>query len=357
MPKSILGLLNNALIENIEEALVVINRQEEIILINQNALKLFDIAKKKEEILNKKIWEAFPPSAFLKFLSEFSQQRPSKIQEKIITFPEEKIYLLRLIPLIDQSDNKFIAGISFLKDLTQLKKIDKSIEYLITNLSHELKMPLTSIKGFVETLLEGAFQDNTTCLHFLKIINEETSRMIRLMINLLDVYPSKTEIKDLKLEPVNMENLLKKIHELFGPAASSRGIKFLLKIPQTLPRIISHEDSLIQILNNLVDNAVKFTAVKKKREVSLEARAEKDNIYITVTDNGIGIPHDEQSKIFNKFYKVKNSPGDQLGGIGLGLTIVKNTVAALGGKIKVESAPAEGSKFTVILPIKEVYKK
>lgn len=351
MPKSILGLLNHVLIESIEESVIAVNRQEEVILINQNARNLLKIDK-KESILKRKIWEILPPGSPLKFISDFTRKRPEKVTEKILPFPEERVYLLQLIPVIDPSDGKFNATLSFFKDLTPFKKIDKSIEQLIENLSRELKTPITSIKGFVETLLEGAYQDKATCLHFLKIINEETNHIARLMVNLLNISPARPQPETVNLTKIDLEKLLKKIHLAFKPVANSKNISFLLKLPEKLPFIESHENSLNQILANLIDNAIKFTGIKKRGKITLEAKAEKKHAEVIIEDTGIGMPQDELDKIFEKFYRIKNSSQEQFGGTGLGLAIVKNLTGRLRGKIKVESKLNYGSKFTLIFPVK-----
>ena len=350
MPESIQGLANRKLTDNVEESIISINKKEEIILINGNLLNLYKIDKKKEDITGKKIWEFFPQDKFFKLLMDFNKKRELTPLETVITYPDDRVFIMKLLPILN-SEEKFSATLCILRDMTSLKKMDESFEQLLVQISHELKMPLTSIKGFVEILLEGAMQDKNTTTHFLSIINEETNRLIRLVVNLLELIPSKPQAEKRFLTEDSVKKSVLKVFQMFEKQSKDRNIGITLNVPETIPSFKCGEDAFIQILTNLLDNAVKFTAIKGKGNVSVDLNGRKNTVELSVKDDGVGIAHEEFSNIFKKFYRIKRSGYEFIAGAGLGLSIVKKLVSINDAKIKVESILNEGSKFTVIFII------
>ncbi|MBI2251461.1 MAG: PAS domain-containing protein [Armatimonadetes bacterium] len=349
MPKNVLGKIYETLAENINDALISINKEGKIILFNQKAGNLFNLDPQK--IVQKKIWDILVTSEFTRSLVSIVKNAEGAYREQIILFPNERLFLMQIFP-VKNPEGKNIAALAILKDLTELRKIEKTMHQLIIDVSHELKTPITSIKGFIETLLEGSYQDHKVCYHFLQIINEETNRLIRLIINLLDLSIGGQKIQDMTFKPIDPAKLINTLYNMFKPLAEAKNL--ILEIESSLlPIIKGNEDALMQVLTNLMDNAVKFTGILNKGKIKISAQIleGEGKVKIDITDTGIGIDKKNLNKIFEQYYRIKDGPASKLGGIGLGLSISKQIIEAHKGEIKVKSIHGKGSTFSIILPV------
>jgi two-component system, OmpR family, phosphate regulon sensor histidine kinase PhoR len=213
--------------------------------------------------------------------------------------------------------------------------------------SHELRTPLTSIKGFAETLLEGAMADEEACRRFLMIIDGEATRLMKLVDDLMDL--SRLEARVVPMDPsaVRLDELVTQVLNRMRLQAERHGIA--LTAARTEPvTALADRDRILQVITNLVDNAIKFTPDGGAVELSVGSTA--GEALITVTDTGRGIPADDLTRIFDRFYRVDRSRSRGAGGTGLGLAIARHIVEAHGGRITVSSRINAGSTFTVSLP-------
>jgi len=355
VPRNLRGELAGSVLENLPDAVVGIARDGKIILFNQSACRLFKVEEKA--VLERKIWEVPQTEKILKDLPLILREEKSNYKEEIIALSRDKFYLLQIYRV--EEDGKLSGAFVILRDLSEVYRIEQEVNQFVANVSHELKAPLTSIKGYVETLLEGALKDNDVCQRFLQVINEETNRMARLIIDLLQVssFPEKGGV--LNPEPLDMVQLIKEISQPFLELLKRKNLRLSFKFAEKLPLVLADRDRIMQVMVNLIDNAVKYTAIKGSGEIEISAQAKEKNVEISVGDSGIGIPLPEQEKIFERFYRIKEGEGAHLGGTGLGLSIVKQIVNAHGGEIKVASVENQGSRFTFTLPqiLKEGEKK
>ena len=343
-----------SVLENLSHSVVGIDREGKIIIFNQSAEQLFNNTEGK--VIGKKIWDIMEINDFTRtFISLVKESEPSTL-EQVIPFPDNKIFLVKMFP-VRNTDERVIGAIAILEDLTAMHKMEKTINDFVAMVSHELKTPLTSIKGFVETLLEGGLSNPQVTRRFLQVINEETNRMARLVIGLLDLTHIMREDKDVQeLTPVNTTKVVKEAVNLFIHIAEEKRIDLKISIPDNLPSIRANEDKIRQVMINLVDNAIKYTSVKytktkKQGEVEVRAFPTTKSVHIMIRDTGVGIPKEECPKVFKKFYRVTSGEAAELGGTGLGLSITREIVHSFGGKIELESVSGEGTTFTVILPI------
>jgi two-component system phosphate regulon sensor histidine kinase PhoR len=217
----------------------------------------------------------------------------------------------------------------------------------VANVSHELKTPLTSIKGFVETLLEGALDDRQNSLHFLKIIQSHTERLNNLINDLLNLSYLESDKTTLAKEEFNLKELLQEIMPGFKTQLKKKNIEFKDELPEKI-LVKANREKIEQVFINLLDNAIKFN--KEKGSIRIFGEDSGNNLKIVVQDSGIGIPAKDLPRIFERFYRVDKARSRQLGGTGLGLSIVKHIIELHSGKVGVESTEGLGSQFYFYLP-------
>ena len=229
-----------------------------------------------------------------------------------------------------------------LQDVTRLRQAQTTRREFVSNVSHELRSPLASIRAMVETLDNGAIDDSEVARDFLSRIHGDVERMTAMVDELLELSILESGQMPIHLAPVELRGIADKVLERFEMRAASRGVKLLSRIPADLPYLMADSGKLDQILTNLVENALKFTP--EGGRVSLSANAVREGIEIRVADTGIGIPREHLPHVFERFYKVDRARRNV--GTGLGLAITRRLAQAHGGDITVRSVEGEGSVFT-----------
>jgi len=237
--------------------------------------------------------------------------------------------------------------IGFFHDVTEEKRVEAIKRDFVANVSHELRTPLASIKGYAETLLDGAMEDRETLRNFLSIIDKHANRMTALIEDLLTLSMLESHQMPLKLEAVEIKGLINGVIQGFEKNARDKGLKLIGEIQEGLPKVTADKVRLEQVIVNLVDNAIKYT---NQGEVRVIARGEDNHLRVDVEDTGIGIPDKDLPRIFERFYRVDKGRSRDIGGTGLGLAIVKHIIQAHNGKIWVTSAPGKGTAFSFMIP-------
>ncbi len=226
----------------------------------------------------------------------------------------------------------------------------KSQRDFVANVSHELKTPLTSVQGFAQAILDGTADTEQTRQQAAQVIFNESGRMHRMVLDLLDLARLDAGTADITMSPVNVPALLNAIREKFIPQSQKAGVVVKVNVSANLPSAFGDGDRLAQVFTNLVDNALKFTP--EGGAILLSASDENGEMHISVTDTGAGIPAESQAHIFDRFYQADPSrKGGEKHGAGLGLAIAHDIVQAHGGKINVRSRLGEGTSFDVFLPL------
>ncbi|MBZ9572726.1 HAMP domain-containing histidine kinase [Patescibacteria group bacterium] len=221
----------------------------------------------------------------------------------------------------------------------------------ISVVSHQLRSPLTNLKYSLELLISGKLgKIQGKKLEYFKILEENTQRMGDLINDLLTVSRIETGRLPLKKEEISLGALTKKVILKFKPLADTSNVKVELRAPKNLPKVLSDPLWLEQIVENLLDNAIRY--IKNKGEVKIRIKAGAKKIYFEIQDNGVGIPKEEQKFIFQKFFRSENVLKYQTDGSGLGLYIAKQILKLLGGEIDFSSKENKGSTFWFTLPIK-----
>jgi two-component system phosphate regulon sensor histidine kinase PhoR len=232
-------------------------------------------------------------------------------------------------------------------DLTRVQQVETSHREFVSNVSHELRSPLASIKAMVETLEDGALGDQKRAPDFLQRIHRDVDRMTRLVNDLLELSRLESGQLPLELRTVDLLPLLQEVAGQFQERAAAQGVALEVQALDGLPPVQGDPDRLRQVLVNLVDNALKFTPAQGR--VAISAGGEGANLVeVRVTDTGFGIAREHLPHVFERFYKAERSRHE--GGTGLGLSIVKQIVEALGGQVRVESQEGLGSTFIFTVP-------
>ncbi len=236
-----------------------------------------------------------------------------------------------------------------LRDVTALRHLERVRQDFVANVSHELRTPLTSIKGFIETLLDGAIDDPQHNRPFLRLVEQDVNRLVRLTNDLLELSRAESLGKPKSLQAVELVNLIQEIIATLAPQIKAKRLSVTVDQLSLVPSAKGDPDQLRQVFWNLLENAVKYNM--EGGTITVRVRYHKTFLYVEVVDSGIGIPAEELPRIFERFYRVDKARSRALGGTGLGLAIVNHIVDAHEGQVNVSSEPGHGSTFRVTLPI------
>lgn len=268
---------------------------------------------------------------------------------------EENDFLLEAsFSVIRNEDGPVNGLITVLHDVTEQEKIENERREFVANVSHELRTPLTTLKSYMEALEDGAMQDEKLGPRFLKVTQNETERMIRLVNDLLQL--SKMDSDDLRLnaETVDLAEVMHQIADRFEMINKDKNIYFDRQFPSYPIYVDMDRDKMIQVFDNIISNAVKYSP--DGGTITLQMIPKSRDVEIEIIDEGLGIPKESQNKIFDRFYRVDKARARNLGGTGLGLAIAKELVHSHGGYIDVQSVWKKGTTIAVTLPYSS-YKK
>jgi len=337
-------------LKNMKEGVLIIDHRDSVLFVNESLKRFFGITAFKEGITVTELLR----SAELISLIEDTRKIKDTITKEVslrppsstVTYtanPEELFLLVTASPIKDQDMEGLI--ITF-HDITKLKKLEQIRRDFVANVAHEIKTPITAIKGFAETLLDGAINDRESAIRFLEIIKKHSERLNSLVSDLLTL--SSIEQGEIKLEitELNISELIDSLFALIEKKAQAKGLYLKKIISEELPLIRADRDRLSQILLNLLDNAIKFTDIGG---VTVGVEKAGDKIVLYVEDTGCGIEKKHLSRLGERFYRVDRSRSRELGGTGLGLAIVKHLVKAHGWEMDIESTPNVGTKVKIKL--------
>jgi two-component system phosphate regulon sensor histidine kinase PhoR len=236
-----------------------------------------------------------------------------------------------------------------LHDVTDLRRLERIRRDFVANVSHELKTPLTSIKGYLETLLDGALYDEQNNLRFLQKIETHVARLADLVRDLLDLAYIESREGSLPLTPVEWRSVVDEAVRRYESALERKGLTCTVRGAAEPVLVLAERGAMTHVIDNLLDNAIKYTPSAGAVSITLGRSGELGEL--AVEDTGMGIPEQDRERIFERFYRVDKARSRELGGTGLGLSIVKHCVHAMGGTVHVDSAPGGGSRFVVRLPL------
>lgn len=266
---------------------------------------------------------------------------------KIILELDEETYNVDYAPFMNNENN--IGGVIIVfKNITEQHKIDNLQKEFVANVSHELKTPITTIKSYTETLLEGALDEKEIAVDFLTTINQESDRMARLVSDLLRLSRMDYDKTKWKKEKISVEEIVKDTIKKLQISAKNKNIDLHVDEIKDEYFVLFDKDGLEQILLNIAGNAVKYTP--ESGNVWLNAYKKNKDIVISIKDDGIGIPKEDQERVFERFYRVDKARTRELGGTGLGLSIAKQIAEAHNSTIEIESELNKGTEIKITIP-------
>ncbi len=336
-----------SIVKSISHGILAIDINGNVLLINEEAKQIIksDLDKQVE---GKNINVVITDKDILNEISKFIGSNKSDMKQ--ITNEDGIVYNIKLDPVyLQSSKNVIIGSIINIEDVTERVRLENMRSDFVANVTHELKTPLTSISGFVETLRINDNIEKATRNRFLGIIETESDRLKRLIDDILLLSFIENE-EQRELEEVNVYSVFKEVYDLTHSSASLKNIKLEYNFEKEDMIITSNRDYIKQIFLNLIDNAIKYTP--DGGHVITDVKYDKNNILIKVSDNGIGISKEDKERIFERFYRVDKARSRDVGGTGLGLAIVKHIIKSLYGTISVKSELNVGTEFAVTIPQK-----
>lgn len=245
--------------------------------------------------------------------------------------------------------NQKIAGsVSVFYDVTEIRQLENMRRDFVANVSHELKTPLTNIRGYAETLEQGGIKDEKLLERFIKKIRTNATQLQSLVEDVLELSAIESGREPLTMQIQYPLQVAKKVESNFALALQNKNLKFSSQIPIAL-KVTADPRAFEQILSNLIDNAIKYTP--EGGSITVTTETSSDHCVIKIRDTGMGIPAEDLSRVFERFYRVDRARSRELGGTGLGLAIVKHLVQAQGGTVGVTSTVGSGSEFYFTLPL------
>jgi len=335
-----------AVLSSMDEGVIAIDRDEKILSINQAAVRMFK--SNPYNLEQRSIQEVIRNHELHKIIKKAISNGEHLEGDVVLYQDEESILNVQTTLLLDEGEN-FIGILVVLNDVTRLRRLENMRKEFVSNVSHEIKTPLTAIKGFVETLSQGAMENPGETKRFLNIIEKHVNRLVALIEDLmhLSVIEQKDKSEGITLEKGHIRSVIKTAIQICQAKAEAKKIKINLICPEDISAGID-PPLLEQAAVNLLDNAIKYSEAGGL--IRIEAITTDTEVSISFKDYGIGIPKEHLPRLFERFYRVDKARSRKLGGTGLGLAIVKHIVQTHGGYVTVESNPGEGSNFVIHLP-------
>jgi two-component system phosphate regulon sensor histidine kinase PhoR len=331
------------------EGVLALDQYGKAIFANPAFCAMFDL--KMERLQGKTFLEISRNAQLSDFISslltgQHEEDQHGGSREITLYVPQgEKIFSVQASKISQETDGEMVLLV--FHDITRIKKVEQIRRDFVANVSHELRTPLTALTGSTELLLDGAYRNEEECKKFLEIMDKQLRNIQNLVSDMLKLAAVEDSRIPVTREAVNLRELTEDISKIIEPIARKKNQTLRVVVPPE--EVLLHVDSrqFSDALTNLLDNAVKYTDEGGRIELTCRING---GIEVEVRDNGPGIPRDQLSRIFERFYRLDKSRSREMGGTGLGLSITKHIVENHGGSISVESEPGQGTIFTIRLP-------
>jgi len=330
-----------AVIARVPEPLILIDRNRRIVRANLAATEFVGSISEPRDVA-----ASLRNPVLLGAIDAVLRGDAARIVEFEIALPVARVLEARLARIEAPSPDG-AAAVLTLHDVTASRRAEQMRADFVANAGHELKTPLTSLVGFIETLLGPARDDAAARQRFLGIMREQAGRMARLVDDLLSL--SRIELNEhvLPTSQVALEPVIEQVAAALELRAAGRQMRIVLSLPQIQANVVGDADELAQVFQNLLDNAIKYG--RPQTEITVSARASGALLGIVVSDRGDGIAPEHLPRLTERFYRVDSARSRELGGTGLGLAIVKHILNRHRGRLDIDSTPGTGSTFTVWL--------
>jgi PAS domain S-box-containing protein len=345
------GRIDN-IVHHMADGMVVIGPQGNILMANPSAEALLGISKQD---IGKPIKEVVKDEHLLTLVRRLPSEKEAVVEEDIELFSSSestKKVLRTSSAVVEDHNGKTVGMVTILNDITKQRELEKIKSDFLANVSHELRTPLVAMEKSISLLItKAAGEVNPDQQQFLDITQRNLKRLSLLINDLLDLSKLEAGKMQLRPEPASIEKVINESVEGLMVWAKTKSINIEKRISEGLPELNVDSNRLIQVLNNLIGNAIKFTPAGGRITILAQHRLEHKTIEVSVEDTGIGIPPEDLPKIFSKFYQVSERAPTDISGTGIGLAISKEIVELHGGKIWAESQHSQGAKFSFTLPV------
>lgn len=331
----------NVVLRSVPDGLLIIDAKGFITLSSASAREFFgDIA-----MTGLPFMEVVRNHVFADIMDEVRRSLSTGMTEFRVDSPTEKYLSVRVSPLF-YNKHELSGFLAIFHDITQMEKLEQVRKDFVANVSHELKTPITAIKGFADTLLEGALDDRDNAVRFIQTIKSNSERINSLVDDLMTI--SKIELGVIKVEKslIDVGDVFENILDIFRDRALAKGLTLEVTLSPVLIQISADRNRLLQILTNLIDNAIKFT---ESGGITFGMDRDASGTFIFVEDTGIGVPSKFLQRLGERFFRVDPGRSRTMGGTGLGLAIVKHLVKAHGWSMQVESAQKKGTRIIIFV--------
>lgn len=336
-----------AILAGINEGLLAVDGDERILMVNGLAAELLRLDAQADR--GRPLWECSRVTEACELLTEaIRENRFLRREISLVNEAQPRIIELKASPLPCEN-GQAQGAVLVLNEVTELRQLEAIRRDFIANASHELKTPLTVIRGLAETLHDDPQMNDEMRQRFMEKLNKQVGRLAELLGDLLSLSRLEDERAHFEMEALDLSAIITECIGDQQASAETKSIELLVQLPETGLPVMGDPSALRQGLGNLLDNALKYTPEGGK--VSLRAEAIDGQALVEIADTGIGIEPEDQARIFERFYRVDKARSRELGGTGLGLSIVKHTVLSHGGEISVESEPGRGSRFRLRIPL------
>ncbi|QTJ35481.1 cell wall metabolism sensor histidine kinase WalK [Dolosigranulum pigrum] len=341
----------HSVLTHMTDGVVATDRRGLITTINDMAQSMLNCTQ--EDVLGKKLTTVLDLEDNFRMREIITQERDIAVEESALG----ESLILRASFSVIQRESGFISGyVCVLHDITEQKRIDEERKQFVSNVSHELRTPLTSLRSYIEALSDGAWKDPELAPRFLEVTQGETDRMIRMVQDLLHLSRIDSGKSDLELEIIDVKELFEHVLRRFDMLVNSNeydqkiySIKSQIMIDSQF--IEADSDRFIQVLDNLLNNAIKYSPDGGIITGKLRLNGQGDHVILSIADEGMGIPKSDLQKVFSRFYRVDRARSRAMGGSGLGLAISKEVIEQHGGKIWARSVEQVGTTFYISMPI------
>jgi two-component system phosphate regulon sensor histidine kinase PhoR len=344
-----------AMLTSMVEGVMVLDYRGHVLQVNPALERMFDVTR--AEARGRPCADVLRHPQLNDLVSTILRTRTNR-EDEIVIAPSGRCLHIEASVAGGERENEAFAVLVF-HDITELRRLEKIRKDFVANVSHELRTPLTSIKGYVEALIDGAKNDPETSGKFLDIILKQSDRLNLILEDLLELSKIESGRVSFRQDPMDLRSVIERTLSMIQPLAEKKGHRLVSTVDDKLPALAGDEDRLVQVLTNLLDNAVKYTPEQGTITVAAHLVPESPGglpvgqmIELSVTDTGIGIPEQDRPRVFERFYRVDKARSRELGGTGLGLAIVKHIVEGHGGQVWVEGNHPRGSRFVVRLPVR-----
>jgi two-component system phosphate regulon sensor histidine kinase PhoR len=336
-----------AILAGMVEGVVAVDSQERIVHVNSAAESILGIAAR--DALGKRIWEATRVREVSSSISDAMEKHQVSVGEARIPSPHKEQVIQTIAAPLRNAAGELDGAIVVLHDVSELRQLEKVRRDFIANISHELKTPLAAIRGLVETLIDDPEMERETHDRFLAKIRDQSSRLSNLVVDLLTISRLESDESSLEFEPIDLRGPIADSHRALLPHAETARLVVEARLPDEPVVVRGDVEALRELVDNLLGNAIKYTPPGGRVDIRLAV--EGASAILEVEDTGIGISPEDQSRVFERFYRVDKARSRQMGGTGLGLSIVRHVALAHGGNVSVRSAERRGTTFRVQIPL------